>query len=421
MPEVNPINTKAKEKKSTDVINVKNGEESDLDKDKDGDVDAKDLEQIKVKHKQTKSVSTSDVRLDKAGRKIRAHRIKFVNGMDNKKGVTEQMKKTFGQFVEQHTADLTEEQLAELEQELNEVLSKTASAGEWIHDFVHSDNPKFKGKSKEKRKQMALAAFYAKQRNEEVEIEEELKGNQHKLDKNKNGKLDAEDFKKLRKEEQEIDEAAPVDKTKPGWMLKADPELAKKVKANVDRAKEAKRVMNKYAGKMLNKEELEPILDALEEGWDDMVKAAKERGQAHNSKTSTMTKHDVKKTSTGTVYTKQRDADGMSKEFKRDNEGPAKRGRGRPKKNSFSEAVEFLMGLDEETFDSMMEEGFDAFMERYEQLDELSRDTLLSYANKVSLDSQKHSKDPTKRSGEKASRSVTGYARAHNRLEKPVK
>ena len=59
--------------------------------------------------------------------------------------------------------------------------------------------------------------------------------------------------------------------------------------------------------------------------------------------------------------------------------------------------------------------------EESEQIDELSRDTLLSYANKVSLDSQKHSKDPTKRSGEKASRSVTGYARAHNRLEKPVK
>lgn len=56
-----------------------------------------------------------------------------------------------------------------------------------------------------------------------------------------------------------------------------------------------------------------------------------------------------------------------------------------------------------------------------ELIDELSRDTLLSYANKVSLDSQKHSKDPSKRSGEKASRSITGYARAHNRLEKPVK
>ena len=50
------------------------------------------------------------------------------------------------------------------EQQVDEVLSKSASAGEWISDFVYSDNPKFKGKSKEKRKQMALAAYYAKQR-----------------------------------------------------------------------------------------------------------------------------------------------------------------------------------------------------------------------------------------------------------------
>ena len=37
---------------------------------------------------------------------------------------------------------------------------------------------------------------------------EELVGNQHKLDKNKNGKLDAHDFKLLRKEEAELDESA---------------------------------------------------------------------------------------------------------------------------------------------------------------------------------------------------------------------
>jgi hypothetical protein len=36
---------------------------------------------------------------------------------------------------------------------------------------------------------------------------EELKGKQHKLDKNKNGKVDAHDFKLLRKEEAELDEA----------------------------------------------------------------------------------------------------------------------------------------------------------------------------------------------------------------------
>jgi hypothetical protein len=57
---------------------------------------------------------------------------------------------------------------------LDEVLSKSAEAGDWIHDFIHSDNPKFAGKSKEKRKQMAIAAYYAKQRNEEVESIEEL-------------------------------------------------------------------------------------------------------------------------------------------------------------------------------------------------------------------------------------------------------
>lgn len=38
-------------------------------------------------------------------------------------------------------------------------------------------------------------------------VTEELKGNQHKLDKNKNGKLDAHDFKLLRKEEVELEEA----------------------------------------------------------------------------------------------------------------------------------------------------------------------------------------------------------------------
>jgi hypothetical protein len=41
---------------------------------------------------------------------------------------------------------------------------------------------------------------------------EELKGKQHKLDKNKNGRLDKHDFKLLRKEETELDEAMKWDK-----------------------------------------------------------------------------------------------------------------------------------------------------------------------------------------------------------------
>jgi hypothetical protein len=52
---------------------------------------------------------------------------------------------------------------------LKEVLGKSAPPKEWIDDFIHSDNPKFAGKSPEKRKEMALAAYYAKQRNEHVD------------------------------------------------------------------------------------------------------------------------------------------------------------------------------------------------------------------------------------------------------------
>lgn len=49
-------------------------------------------------------------------------------------------------------------------------------------------------------KEDSLAETYRKMK------AEELKGNQHKLDKNKNGKLDSDDFKKLRKEDA-VDEA----------------------------------------------------------------------------------------------------------------------------------------------------------------------------------------------------------------------
>lgn len=43
---------------------------------------------------------------------------------------------------------------------LDEVLSKDDPASKWIDDFVHSDDPKFKGKSKEERIKMALGAYY---------------------------------------------------------------------------------------------------------------------------------------------------------------------------------------------------------------------------------------------------------------------
>ena len=62
--------------------------------------------------------------------------------------------------------------IAKEELDLDEVLNSSDPTGKWIHDFVHSDNPKFAGKSKKERINMALGAAYgAKKKNEELEID----------------------------------------------------------------------------------------------------------------------------------------------------------------------------------------------------------------------------------------------------------
>jgi hypothetical protein len=57
------------------------------------------------------------------------------------------------------------------EVELEEKLAADATAADYIHDFVHSKNPRFEGMTKAQRTKMALGAFYSK--NEEVELDEE--------------------------------------------------------------------------------------------------------------------------------------------------------------------------------------------------------------------------------------------------------
>jgi len=56
------------------------------------------------------------------------------------------------------------------EVELEEKLAADATAADYIHDFVHSKNPRFEGMTKAQRTKMALGAFYSK--NEEVELYE---------------------------------------------------------------------------------------------------------------------------------------------------------------------------------------------------------------------------------------------------------
>jgi len=58
------------------------------------------------------------------------------------------------------------------ESSLEEVLNPNDEARVWIHDFVHSKNPIFDGKSKKKRIEMGLGAWYAAQKNEDVTHDE---------------------------------------------------------------------------------------------------------------------------------------------------------------------------------------------------------------------------------------------------------
>jgi colicin import membrane protein len=91
--------------------------------------------------------------------------------------------------IEKATAKLAKEEFEYIE----EKLTAADPASEWIKDFVASDNPKFEGKSKKERIQMALGAYYSAKRskNEATEKkydEKEVKQAERKQDK-KQGSL----------------------------------------------------------------------------------------------------------------------------------------------------------------------------------------------------------------------------------------
>ena len=56
--------------------------------------------------------------------------------------------------------------------DLLEKLKPSDPTGKYIHDFVHSDNPKFAGKSKKERIRMALGAKYGAMRKMKEETEQ---------------------------------------------------------------------------------------------------------------------------------------------------------------------------------------------------------------------------------------------------------
>lgn len=57
--------------------------------------------------------------------------------------------------------------------QLQEILDKDATAGDWIEHFTKSSDPRFTGKSKAKRREMAIAAYSARQHRESIDDTEE--------------------------------------------------------------------------------------------------------------------------------------------------------------------------------------------------------------------------------------------------------
>ena len=98
---------------------------------------------------------------------------------------------------------------------LSEILKKSDPVGDWIRDFIDSDNSRFAGKSKKERINMALGAYYAAQRNESVEEQTKTNGKKmsytaqvrqaNKEDRAKRAAAWRKVFSNLRKEEDEIE------------------------------------------------------------------------------------------------------------------------------------------------------------------------------------------------------------------------
>lgn len=128
------------------------------DDDEDDDVARADRELARMKAKPIKAAKGVDPEKDLA--KL-AKKSKDTEEVDEAlKGKQHKLDKNKNGKLDAHDFKLLRKESEELE----EKLSVSDGVDTWISDFVHSDDPKFKGKSKKERIQQALAAFYAAKR-----------------------------------------------------------------------------------------------------------------------------------------------------------------------------------------------------------------------------------------------------------------
>ena len=137
------------------------GNQDKIDANHNGKIDGEDFKLLRAKKKMKEEAGRTEDCIDG---KPKAKKGDDVGpGSDFK---SSKVKLKSEQFTLKQMKESFEEPV--LDELINEVMAKDASAGDWIHDFIHSDNPKFAGKSKAKRKEMALGAYYAKKNEEAV-------------------------------------------------------------------------------------------------------------------------------------------------------------------------------------------------------------------------------------------------------------
>jgi hypothetical protein len=168
------------------------GKQHKIDKNKNGKVDAHDFELLRkeeteeldeIHRMKTKLNALDDISNKSVARQKLSNLMK--SGKARGALIANKMRTlNMGDDLDQEDLDA-----------LHEVLSKDAKAGDWISDFVHSTNPKFDGKSKKERINMALGAYYNTHKKKDgiSEEAEELdeKSDQAKQNKTMKNMMDA--------------------------------------------------------------------------------------------------------------------------------------------------------------------------------------------------------------------------------------
>lgn len=127
---------------------------------------------------------------------------------------------------------------------IEEKITKNMSSGEIISDFVHSDDPKFKGKSKEERTRMALGAYYSmhpeksKRKTEESEHIEEKWGKPTVVSPEEKGKYQGKTKAELLTSYNALKKSGPHKKGSPEYGRMRELAFAIRAKSDWGKVKE---------------------------------------------------------------------------------------------------------------------------------------------------------------------------------------